>query len=260
MTTHFQCRNQIIWLSGGTSGIGQALAFALAERKNTVYITARNTQALAQTCAAYPQHLIPLEGDVTQLSTLQQHAAHIQTQTGHLDLLILNAGTAEYVDTTDFKSPMFHRVFDVNFFGCVHMLEAALPLLRAGTPKIIAGVGSSVTLAPFSRAQAYGASKAALHYMLESLRVDLTPEGFSVLTVAPGFVKTPLTDRNDFPMPMILSSEKAAQAIIKSLERRQQHLYFPRFFCALLALIGHLPSRLRNSLMQRMRKPHTQDT
>ena len=90
--------------------------------------------------------------------------------------------------------------------------------------------------------------------MLDSLRVDLSHEGFQVSIVYPGFVKTPLTDKNDFPMPMRMSAENAATKIIRGIQQRQQQIVFPWAFCTLLKLFGILPSPIRNQLMQRFRK------
>ena len=104
---------------------------------------------------------------------------------------------------------------------------------------------SSVTYWPLPRAEAYGASKAGLRYLLESLRVDLAHEGIDVTLVSPGFVDTPLTAKNDFPMPMRWSAEKAAQHICKRLEKRQLEIAFPMLFIATLRLMACLPKRLQ---------------
>ena len=115
----------------------------------------------------------------------------------------------------------------------------------------LVGIGSSVTWLPLPRAGAYG-SKAALRYLLESLRLDLAGEGIDVTLVSPGFVDTPLTRRNDFPMPMRWPVDKAARQIARRLERRPLHIAFPAPFIAVLRLFSHLPARLQFALGRRL--------
>ena len=91
-------------------------------------------------------------------------------------------------------------------------------------------VGSSAWWFPFTRAEGYGASKAALAYLAQSLRADLAPEGIEVFLVSPGFVKTPLTDRNDFPMPFLIQPDDAVNRIIKGLNKGRHNIEFPRRF------------------------------
>jgi short-subunit dehydrogenase len=246
--------HQVIWLTGGSSGIGRELAQQLAQLDNQIYISGRDTTALASLVDAFPQHIIAMAGDITDQATVTDHAKRIQQDHQHIDCLILNAGTAEYVDATHFNSELFERVFAINFFANTRVLSSALPLLRQGESKYIVGISSSAVFAPLSRAQAYGASKAAFSYLLDSLRVDLTAEGFDISIVYPGFVKTPLTDKNDFPMPMRINADAAAAHIVSGLHKRQQQIMFPWLFCTFLKLIGALPSKIRNRLMQKFRK------
>ena len=139
-----------------------------------------------------------------------------------------------------------------NLFSAAHCVEAALPLLRRGDRPHLVAVSSSVTFLPLPRAEAYGASKAAMRYLFEALRVDLAAEGIAVTLVSPGFVDTPLTRRNDFPMPMLWPVERAAGHIATRLERRPLELAFPGLFIAALRLLAHLPARLRLALGRRL--------
>ena len=246
--------DQVIWLTGGTKGIGRELALLLAQLGNTVYISARDQVAMDQLVSMYPKNIFGLSGDISEAHTVIEQAKKIQQQHTHIDCLILNAGTAEYVDAHQFDAALFQRVFAINFFANTQVLASALPLLRQGNGKYIVGISSSAVFTPLSRAEAYGASKAAFSYLLDSLRVDLSHEGFQVSIVYPGFVKTPLTDKNDFPMPMRMSAENAATKIIRGIQQRQQQIVFPWAFCTLLKLFGILPSPIRNQLMQRFRK------
>ncbi|SFU91700.1 SDR family NAD(P)-dependent oxidoreductase [Halomonas korlensis] len=246
---------QRIWLTGATSGIGRALALRLLDEGHRVALSARSDDALAELTGERDNALrVPL--DVTDRVAVRRAGELINTRFGGLDLVILNAGTCEYLDVRDFDVDMIERVFAPNFYGALYCLEAALPLLRraraAGQRPLIAATSSASAYLPLPRAEAYGASKAALSYFLESLRLDLYAEGIDVSVIHPGFVKTPLTDRNDFPMPMRVGVDEAAEAILSGLAKRRLDIHFPRRFTLLVKLLGILPPRLRFLIGRRM--------
>lgn len=166
--------------------------------------------------------------------------------------MILNAGTCEYVDAQQFDAALVERVVRTNLLASSYCLESALPLLRAGQRPHLVGVVSSVTYWPLPRAGAYGASKAGLRYLLESLRIDLAQENIDVTLVSPGFVDTPLTEHNDFPMPMRWPAQKAAQHICQRLEKRPLEIAFPAPFIVILRLLANLPKRLQLALGKRL--------
>ena len=169
---------------------------------------------------------------------------------------LFNAGTCEYLDAQHFDMALVERVFTPNLFGTLYGVEAALPLLRAarreGLPARLAATSSASAYLPLPRAEAYGASKAAISYFLESLRLDLDQEGIDVSLIHPGFVKTPLTERNDFPMPMQVTAEQAADAIIEGLAKGRLDIHFPRRFTYIVKLLGILPPALRRQVGLRM--------
>lgn len=241
---------QVIWLSGASSGIGLALAKALRQAGAIVIASARNKEALSQLASEFAYGVVAMPCDVTSTEQCQQTAQKIEQIIGRLDTVILNAGTCEYVDFPNFDPELFKRVFNTNVFGAVNQLHAAMPLLQKSTAPYVVGVSSSASFLPFPRAEAYGSSKAAMDYLLASLRVDLTQHGFDVTTVSPGFVKTPLTDKNDFPMPMAISAPQAAQAIVKGMQKRHPQVHFPKRFTAVLKALGNLPTSWVNQLMQ----------
>jgi short-subunit dehydrogenase len=127
-------------------------------------------------------------------------------------------------------------------------------LLRLGVRPHLVGVASSVALVPLTRSEAYGASKAGLRYLFDSLRIDLAHEGIDVTVINPGFVDTPLTAKNDFPMPMRWSAAQAARFIADRLERSKRPLAisFPFLFILTLKTLAMLPGRLQLALSKRM--------
>lgn len=235
---------KIIWIVGASTGIGAALARLMAEQPNTtIIISARREEALAQLSEPF-DNLIPLEMDITSQPSIRQAINHIHEAYHHIDQLILNAGVCEYIEADSLSLETTRSIFETNFFGMVGLLEASYALLRKSTEPQVVAVSSSVTYAPLPRGSAYGASKAALRYFLESLKLDWQHLGIDIRIVSPGFVETPLTQQNDFPMPAMISSEEAAHCILKGLNTKQHDIHFPKRFTLSLRILRYLPDRL----------------
>ena len=232
-------------ITGATSGIGKALAIYAADKGYQVIACGRNEEAL-NTLSKH-RSITSLKFDVT---SEEETAAALGQIT--CDIAVLNAGTCEYVDIDSFEPAMFRRVFEPNFFGVIHCVNGLLPQLQKGNKLVI--VDSMARLLPFTRTQAYGASKAALHYFTKSLEVDLHDKGSVVQAVSPGFVETPLTDKNDFDMPMKISSEEAAKAMLKGIESHKQTVFFPRVFGFMLRFMHVLPQSIQKRLSLSMRE------
>ncbi len=241
-----------IWLTGASSGIGAALAERLLCEGHRLALSARSTAPLQALAERFPDQVLLAPGDLTAPEQVRAIGARIAERWCALDQAILNAGTCEYVDIRDFQAALVERVLRANLLSAAHCVEAALPLLRAGQRPHLVAMCSSVTYLPLPRAEAYGASKAAMRYLFESLRVDLAAEGIAVTLVSPGFVDTPLTRRNDFPMPMRWPVHRAAHHIAARLERRPYEIAFPGPFIATLRLLGLLPQCLRLALGKRL--------
>jgi NAD(P)-dependent dehydrogenase (short-subunit alcohol dehydrogenase family) len=241
-----------IWLTGASSGIGQELARLLLAEGHCLALSARSAGPLQAFARRYPGRVLALPGDLTDSQQVHAIGAAIEAQWGALDSVILNAGNCEYIDVEHFEAALLERVVQANLLSAGYCIEAALPLLRQGVRPHLVGVGSSVTWFALPRAGAYGASKAALRYLLESLRLDLASEGIDVTLVSPGFVDTPLTRRNDFPMPLRWPADRAARQIARHLERRPLHIDFPAPFIWALRLLSLLPARLQFALGRRM--------
>ena len=239
---------KIVWVTGASSGLGRSMALQLARQGTRVIASARNRQAL-EALAGESTGIEPLACDITDATQLAELGERIGAITPRLDRAILNAGNCEYLDFPDPDWGAIRRVMEVNFHGTVNCVELALPLLRASEmarPHLVM-VASQVTAAPFPRAEAYGASKAALQYFSDSLRIDLAAEHIDVSVVNPGFVDTPLTRKNDFDMPFLMDVDDAARRILSRLDSRPRHYSFPKRLSALLLL-----SKLAPSLWQKM--------
>lgn len=237
-------KNRVVWLCGASSGIGYALAHELVKSGVNLIVSSRDLSRLSE----FRGKAYFLKCDVTEETDWLHCQEDIQKMYGRLDTFIYNAGDCEYVDVKDFKSEMFERLMRINFSGLVQGVEKLLPLLRKGYAPHIVGMSSSVDGLAMPRAGAYGSTKAAVSYFLESLRLDLKEEDIDVSLIKPGFVKTPLTDKNDFPMPCLISAEEAGKKIMKGIQKRQLTISFPKRFTWTLRFIGILPPRIRFKL------------
>ena len=234
-----------ILITGASSGIGEATAFKAARDGWQVIACGRNQAKLEDMQIKHP-NIIPLAFDIADLEQCRQALKDIT-----VDVVLLNAGSCEYVDADDWDSALFERVFQTNIFGVANCLEALLPTMQAGSKLVF--VDSLARLLPFTKSQAYGASKAALFYMAKCLDVDLRDRGVRVQTISPGFVKTPLTDRNDFAMPMRITAEEAAASVMHHIDRGTRTGYFPTVFAGILRALSMLPMAWQILICRRLR-------
>lgn len=239
-------------ITGASSGIGRELALHYAANGWTVYAVARSKHRLAELCKQPGINIIAL--DLTDQAAIQSTAQQLQADGVKLDLLLLNAGTCEYVDVYNLDLTAFERTFAINFHAVVSSSKYFLPLLKAATSAKLAIVSSMAHFFPFTKSQAYGASKAAVSYFADSLRLDLAGSGISVHLIEPGFVDTPLTQKNDFAMPFLLPVQEAAKRIYQGLQQGKTRLRFPLRLSVLLKTLSLLPYGLRNRLALRMKQ------
>jgi short-subunit dehydrogenase len=233
-----------ILITGATSGIGEALALHAAKSGHHVIACGRNEDKLSS--LSENQNITSCKFDATDLDNTTDALAGLE-----FDIAVINAGTCEYVDIKNVEPDMFRRVFEINVFGSVNVAAALLKKAKSGDKIVF--VDSLARLLPFTRSQAYGGSKAALHYIAKSFEVDLASRGIKVQTISPGFVKTPLTDKNDFKMPMAISAERAAEYMLDGLLSDKSKVYFPKRFSAFIRFLNFLPESLQRKICISMR-------
>ncbi len=240
-----------ILITGATSGIGEALLNHYSASGYQVIACGRNQEKLTQ-YAQRNNNVIPLAFDITNNEQIAQAANKLKHIEG-IDILMLNAGDCRYIDDAkNFDGQLFASVIATNLQSLGYLLEHFLPKVSAGGQVVF--VSSSATLLPFPRAEAYGASKAGIDYLAKSLRVDLKTENIAVTLVHPGFIKTPLTDKNDFPMPFLLSSQQAASRIYQGVSARKSYLHFPKRLTVALKLLALCPDFVWQGIILRSNK------
>lgn len=232
-----------IWVTGASSGLGRSLVLALADQGHQVIASARDKKALLELQALNP-NIFAMPCDITDDFSLVSLRLNMNEHFTSIDQVILNAGSCEYLDFPKPDWSAIRRVMEVNYFGTINCLKVVLPLLRkspVARPHIVV-IASQATNAPFAKAEAYGASKAALQYFFNCLRIDLAPENMDVTVVNPGFVDTPLTRKNNFDMPFLMDVDQAANRIIKNIVSRPRVYSFPKRLQGLLFISKLLPS------------------
>jgi short-subunit dehydrogenase len=247
-------KQKVVWLTGASSGIGEALAYELAKRGARVALTARRADELERiraVIAASGGSAECFAGDVLDLAGMKSIVERIEQQLGAIDVAIPNAGTHIFSVPESFNSAEYMSIMNLNYGGTLHCVEAVLPRMLERKAGVIAPVASLAGYRGLPRAAAYGASKAAMINFFESVRFHVAPKGVWIAIVNPGFVKTPLTDKNDFKMPFLVDSPRAAQIILDGLERGKREIAFPFPFHWILKLAKMLPAPVYESIVNR---------
>lgn len=244
---------RIAWITGAGKGIGRALAQRFVADGWIVAASARTEADLESLAASCPKGTVfsfPL--DVTDALATARAVDDIEAKLGLPDLAVLSAGTHMPMPVEAFSTNTLRTLMEVNLMGTAHCLEALFPRFIARNAGHVAVVGSLAGYRGLPTAAAYGATKAGLINMCEALKPELARYGVRLSLINPGFVETPLTDRNDFEMPFLISAEKAADYIARGLASSAFETTFPRRFAFIMKLLRVLPDRLFFAVTRRM--------
>jgi len=237
-------QSQSIWIIGASSGIGLALAHELAERGAKLILSARNKQALDELNQSLQGHHLVLPLDATSPEAVHEIIKDLRAQTPMLHRVIYLAGHYEPGAFKDSSIISIKKIIDVNFLGALNVTHAVLPLLLKQGYGQIALCGSVAGYRGLPNSQPYSAMKAALINFAESLHVELESSNIDVRIINPGFVCTPMTDKNNFAMPMMINADDAAIAIADGLEAASFEIHFPKRLTWLMKLLQLLPAKL----------------
>lgn len=246
------------WVTGAGKGLGRYIALELATRGWTVAATARTETdlcALARDTASLKGRVVAYPGDITDPWAMARLVDEIEDAHGPLGLAVLNAGTYIRFGAEDFTADAFARQITVNLIGAANGLAPVMAGMIKRRAGHIAVVSSSAAYRGLPLASAYGASKAGLTNMCEALWPELARHGVGLSVVHPGFVRTPLTEQNDFPMPFMVEPDWAARRIVDGLECKKFEIAFPWRFIFWLKLGRLLPCTLYLRLTRRLLKP-----
>ena len=232
-----------VWITGASSGIGLELARLIADKADHVAISARSADQL-EAAAADHAALSAYPLDVTDADAVKASVDRIAAEAGPIDLAVLGAGTWKLMDVEEFDLAGIRAGVEVNYMGVANAVAALLPgMLARGSGHIVI-VASVAGYRGLPKAVAYGPTKAALINLAETLKAELAPHGIKVSVVNPGFVDTPMTRSNPFPMPGMISAEEAARALLSGLEKGRYEIVFPTGFVMGMKFLRLLPNAL----------------
>ena len=243
-----------IWITGGSTGIGKALAIKFANEGWNVAISARRENLLKEISENY-ENISSFPLDVTDKNKCNEVFNDIKNKFNEVDICFFSTGTWNPKKEKDIDVEQIEDVFKVNFFGTVNSIKAVEKYFKDKKSGIITIVSSIAGYRGLPNSTGYGPSKSALNNLTESLYFDFKRFGVRVCLVSPGFIKTPMTDKNDFKMPFLKTPEYAADKIYDGLINKNSfEIHFPKALTIILKILSFLPSKLYFGLVGRMTK------
>ena len=236
-------KNVVIF--GASQGIGKALVQEYSSAGSSLVLLSRNESSIAELCTGICSKngtAFSKGCDVTDINSVKAGIDFALEKLKTIDLVIINSGVGGPNWMESFSSEQFRQTFEVNTFGISHVLESILPVMKKQGYGTIAGVTSLADVRGYGGSSSYSASKAAASILLEAARVELKKDNIRVITVRPGFVKTAMTDKNEFKMPLLMQPDKAARRIYKGIEAGRSVVQFPFPIVMATRFIKYLPN------------------
>jgi short-subunit dehydrogenase len=250
-------RGKTILLTGASSGIGLEPSRLLAKEKVKLALLARRENILIQLADELKSTgsvILPLQCDVSKKEDIRKSYLEVKSQFGQVDIAILNSGFSHRAGVDQFSPDVAKDIFDVNVFGILHFIGELLPDFKSRKEGVIVGVSSLSDCRGFPKSGFYNASKAATTYLLESLRIELKKYNIKVITVKPGFVKTGMTEKNQYYMPFLMPAERAAAIIVKGLKKEKRLIQFPLPMVLGTKLLKAMPDFMFEMIAGRIKK------
>ena len=243
-----------IWITGGSTGIGKALAIKFANKGWNVAISARRENLLQEISSNHENiHGFPV--DVTDKIKCKQTFEKIRNKFENIDICFFSTGTWDPKKEKDIDVEQIENVFKVNFFGTLNSIKAVEEYFKNRKMGTITIVSSIAGYRGLPNSTGYGPSKSALNNLAESLYFDFKRSNVRVCLVSPGFIKTPMTDKNDFKMPFLKTTDYAAEKIYDGLVNKNIfEIHFPKSLTLILKILSFLPSSIYFSLVGKMTK------
>ena len=243
-----------IWITGGSTGIGKALAIKFASKGWNVVISARRENLLNEISNNNENiHVFPL--DVTNKSKCKEVFEQIKNKFQNVDICFFSTGTWDPKKEKDIDVEQIEDVFKINFFGTLNCIKVVEEYFKNKKDGIITIVSSIAGYRGLPNSTGYGPSKSALNNLAESLYFDFKRSNVRVCLVSPGFIKTPMTDKNDFKMPFLKTTDYAAEKIYDGLINKNVfEIHFPKSLTLILKILSFLPSKMYFGLVGKMTK------
>ena len=243
--------DKVIWITGASSGIGKALAIKFAKEGWKVAISARRENLLNEIAKTY-NDIFPYPLDVTDSKKCELVFNSIKERFKNVDISVFSTGIHDPKSEKSLDLNKVRQIMEVNFFGTINSVNAVYKYYKERKSGQISIVSSVAGYRGLPAGGAYCASKSALTSFTESLNFDMKRNNVRVSLISPGFIKTPMTDQNDFPMPMIKTPEFAAEEIYNGLVKKNAfEIHFPKSFTFIMKILQILPNWIYFKLVEK---------
>jgi short-subunit dehydrogenase len=252
--------NKVVLLTGASSGIGYHLVRKLANENAKLAIISRRKELLDNLVNEFKStndNITAYKCDVRDFDEVQSIYNRIKNDFGQVDIAILNSGVSYRMIENSFEIQKAQEIFDTNFFGVVNFVNVMQNDFIKRKSGVIVGVSSLADVRGFPGSGFYCASKSALTIYLESLRVELLKHRIYVITVKPGFVRTPMTDKNEFHMPFLIEPNVAAEIIVEKIKRNKRIIEFPFILSSFVKLLKFMPVSIFDYIASKQLKPRS---
>tara|TARA_B100000900_G_C20535048_1_gene698021 strand:+ start:630 stop:1385 length:756 start_codon:yes stop_codon:yes gene_type:complete len=243
-----------VWLTGGGTGIGKELTKILCDNGYNVIISGRRKDKLIEVAKYNNEKIFPFKLDVSNLKEANTVAKKIIKKFKFIDLLILNAAIYSPGSLKEISPKNAKKVIDINLTGVINCLPTIVNLMKKRNKGQVIFISSPAGYRGMPGAGLYGVTKSGLTFLAETLKIELEQFNIKVQVVHPGFIKTPMTDKNSFPMPFLMSSEKAAKIIFSKIHSNIFEIYFPKMLLIPMKLISFLPYNIYFFLIKKFIK------
>lgn len=236
--------NKSIVITGASGGIGLEISRILSREKCKLALLSRSIEKLQKFASEYGgSHniILPVQCDVSKKEEVNSALDKVIEAFGDIDIVILNAGVGVRSGPENFSAEIGEKIFRVNLIGNLYFLEKLLPLFIRKKSGMIIGISSQADVRGFPRSGFYNSSKAAFTRLLECLRIEVKGYGIKVITVRPGFIKTHMTEKNEFYMPLLMNAEKAGKIIVKGIRKEKRVIQFPLLIVISTKIISLIP-------------------
>lgn len=256
MSKAIDLKDKVVWLIGASQGIGRELAKGIAgESPKALVLSSRGEEGLKSLVAEIGGGASYKVLDVGDEGQVRSIGEEIKGEFGSVDVLIVNSGIYEITYPDKFSASEYEHITRVNYFGALYATESVIGNMLSRSSGVIVVVSSIAGVRPIPGGGAYGASKAALTYFFEALRMQVQDRGVKIILVHPGFVSTRLTAKNEFKMPGLLTAEDAGTRILEGIKAGKDEISFPFWFVSLIRLLRFLPESLYRKLVMKLDSP-----
>lgn len=248
-----------VFITGASSGLGLALADAYARQGATLGLVARRAEALADFARQHPAFPVSIyPADVRDADALQRAASAFVAEHGWPDVVIANAGISRGAITGEGDLAAFREIMDINYYGMVATFEPFVAEMKARRRGTLVGVASVAGVRGLPGSGAYSASKSAALKYLEALRVELRPAQVGVVTIAPGYIRTPMTEHNPYPMPFLMDASRFADRALRAIAAQDAFRVIPWQMGVVAKILHVAPRWLYDRVFEKApRKPRT---